>query len=371
MKHSILPPSSASIWGKPGGCTGSIKMAQKYKQEDSEAALKGQAAHELSERMLKGDFKAEFSKDGVLFDDEMIEAAKLYIHDICRIVLINKQSISDLKIEHKVICKIINDLSFGTVDAFLHHENNLYIWDLKYGHAYVDVYENWQMINYAAGLKTELNLSDDTKVNFRIVQPRSYHDEGPIRNWRITIKKLQPYFNQLRDAATQALSTQATLQTGNHCKYCPARHACTTALNAGISLYELSSSVESSELGPKALGLQLDIVKRALEQLKCIESGLEEQVKFIIKSSKNVPGWTMKPSKGRKQWDIDVKKVIKLGEYNGFDLKKPNDVITPTQAIKLGLHKEIIDPLCSAKNNGMKLAKDEDNAAIKIFGEIE
>ncbi len=374
MQHSIISPSSAGIWGKPGGCTGYVSMVQMYPQIESESSMQGVAAHELCERMMQNefnncDFDLKVSTNGIFFDDEMLEAANLYMDDLCSIMLAEHKIVT----EHRVDCKRINDISFGTVDAFSldTYENILYIWDFKYGHGFVDVYENWQLINYAAGLIDELELTHDTKINFRIVQPRSYHSDGPIRNWWITVEKLKPYFDQLRKAAIESLGTNAKLKTGSHCKHCPARHACSPALQAGTDLFEVSSQPIPTELSEQAIGLQMSMIKRATEQLKCLESGLSEQIKFMISKGINVPGWVLEHGTGRKEWTLEPQQIIDLGNSQGIDLCKKQEVITPTQAIKLGLSEDIANKYAKRKNTGVKLVQQDANLGFKIFKKME
>ena len=215
MTHSILSPSSAHIWGKPDGCTGYVTMSQMFKKTESYAANEGSAAHELCQIMLKDwYFKLPsdmFSSNGILFDEEMYESGKIYCENVYAMLSRNQCTLDDLKIEQKIECKSINYLSFGTVDAYFYSEKNkiLYLWDYKYGHITVDPFENWQLINYAAGLVQKLKLTYKSTINFRIVQPRSYHRDGPIRHWTITVEDLIPYFNQLHDAAIEALCCRA------------------------------------------------------------------------------------------------------------------------------------------------------------------
>lgn len=374
MTHSILSPSSAHIWGKPDGCTGYVTMSQLYKNTGSYAANEGKAAHELCEIMLRDPYfkfsKNKFSSNGILFDDEMYQSAKVYTEDIVSMLTVTKSDMDSLKIEKKVECKSINYLSFGTVDAYFYNpdEDMLYLWDYKYGHITVEPFENWQLINYASGLVDKLSLNSHTYVNFRIVQPRSYSAGGIVRDWTITVEELQPFFEQLRNAANEAIGTNAVLKSGTHCKYCPARHACKPAMDAGLNLYEASSKVQPSELSNNEIGLQLSIVKRALKHLECIESALEQQIKHSISSGKNISGWVIKHKKGRKEWNVPISKIHNIGKDNNLNLLKPQEAITPTQAIKLGLNEKIVDKYSSRKNQGFKLIEDDPKESIKIFG---
>ena len=387
MGHSIIPPSSAWIWGAPDGCTKWVFMNQAYPEtEESEDSREGTAAHEIGAQIITdartGNCKPHNASDwvgitasnGVVFTEVMFDSAKVYADDV--IAVMRRTSVfSDeyMCIEQSVEIPVVHELNHGTPDANIYHKkgNALYVWDFKHGHKVVEAFENWQGIEYVAGLldKYEIDghLDQQTKVHIRIVQPRAFHREGIIRTWVVLASDLRGYFNTLHDNAHISLSDDAKFTTGGHCKDCPGRHACPAALKAGMGLYEVSMKSVPVELSSEALGVQLNIVTRARKQLEYLESGFQEQLKSVVKSGNLVAGWSVEQGYGWDKWDKPTKEVIALGDMLDINLRKPEEPITPTQAKKLGIDEAVIKQYSIKNRTGLKVVPDNGNKAKQVF----
>lgn len=387
MKHSILPPSSAHIWGKPDGCTGWVQMAQTYPDtEESQASREGTAAHEIGAQLITdaktnrvqnhsaSDWVGITASNGVLFTEEMFDSAKEYADDVIRVM--RKKSIfggEHLRIEQRVEIPKVHEINWGTPDCCIYHAagNALYLWDFKHGFEVVEAFENWQGLDYLAGIIDLLGIDGHTDqvttVHLRIAQPRAFHREGTIREWVVTASDLRAYFNTLNANAHEALGPNAKFRTGSHCKYCTGRHACPAALKAGLGMYEAVSKPVPVELSPDALGLQLSIVKRARKQLEYLESGFETQASALIKKGVMVPGWSVEQKIGRQKWDKPVEEVIALGYMLNLDLRKPVDAITPMQAKKLGIDDAVIMAYSTHPRTGLAIVPDNGNKAKQVF----
>ncbi len=388
MSHSVIPPSSAHIWGASDGCTGWVPMSQQYPEtEDSQPAIEGTASHEIAAELLnarsralmggltRDHFVGKPASNGVIYTGEMFDAAEIYANDV--IDLMRERAVfggDHLGIEQRIESKRVHDLSFGTIDCFLYDQKtgDLYLWDYKYGYEIVEAFENWQLINYAAGILDMLELNglhtQYIKIHFRIAQPRAFHRDGMIRNWTLPATDLRGYINTLHTNAHVALSSSdAMCQSGSHCKHCTARHACDAALSAGIRLYEVAAKPVPIVLTPKALGVQYAIVKRALKQLEYLQSGFEEQVKSSIRSGVNIPGWIVEESVGRERWTKPIPEIITLGSMLNVDLKKPDEAITPNQARKLGIDDDVITAYSEKPRTGLKVVSDNGNKAQQVF----
>lgn len=383
MSHSIIAPSSAGIWGKPDGCRAYPLMAAAYPQEPTEESKEGEAAHEIAQQMIN-DSRKGFNNhklrdwlnitmsNGVAVTEEMFEAALLYCDDVVEVMRSADVFGGEyLKIEEYVNCPDIHELSGGTPDCWLFDRKSfkLYVWDFKYGFGFVDEFENYQAINYVSGIFSQLNINGVTDqmitVSIRIVQPRCYQASGPIREWTVTASDLRGYFNHLRQGAEESLSGVHPARTGDHCKYCEARHACPAALKAGLQLYEVAAQPMPHELDPEALGLQLAIVKRAVRALELLETGYEEQVKSLVKSGSIVPHFELEPTMGRETWSRPFDEVINLGKLMEVDLRK-EALKTPKQAIKLGIDDSVIKAYTEQRQTGTKLVPSK-NQARKVF----
>lgn len=390
-EHSIIPPSSASIWGAPGGCTGWVAMSQQYPEtEEGEEAKEGTASHEIGADLIHDhcvgptvrtvdQFVGRQAANGVIFTKEMYDAALMYANDVGEVM--RKHSIfggPGYGIEKRLIMPEIHDKSFGTTDSFLYDniDAHLYVWDYKFGFETVEAFENWQTINYINGIiKLLPNIKNwdpaAVTIHIRIAQPRAFHRDGPIREWVTTLAALKPHFQTLHDNAAIALSSNATIHTGNHCRYCQARHACPAALKAGMGLYEVAMQPTPVDLTPQVLGVQLAIIKRAINQLEYLETGFEEQAKAIIKRGSIVPNFMLEMGVGRLAWNKPAAEVIALGELCGVNLQKPDAVKTPTQAKKLGIDEAVIKAYSEKPKTGLKLVPDNGNKAKLFFNNEE
>lgn len=360
-------------------CTGWPQMALKFPQQETEATLEGEAAHEVAHLDIiryrnggaAGDvlLEGQTASNGVVVNAEMILAADVYSNDVIREYqkrVVNGSVV--MKVEHRVTCPQVHPkYSYGTLDCFLidPHNRTLIIWDFKYGHLFVDEYQNLQCINYLAGLDNEYDL-DGFDIEVRIVQPRVYHRGGSVRVWKTNVAELAPFWNTLHTAVEISLSGKGKLVTGNHCRRCQARHGCEAYLRYGIDLYTCVMDPVPHELSPNALGLQLLVVEQAMEALKGLQTGYQAQVEALIKGGKNVPWWGMEATSGRENWKAPVATVAAIGDMFGVELRKP-DIITPNQARKLGIPDDIIKQY-SERKSGLSLVRDDKCQAARIFG---
>lgn len=382
MKHSVVAPSAAHIWGKPEGCTGYVKMIQNINDIYSivEAEV-GTASHEIASTVLHeyllqqrstldvNSFLGKIHENGVMYNEEMYEAAMLYVDDVINVA--KMMTPHYLFIEQKIDCNLIHTESYGHVDACYITEDNrdLYVWDYKYGHCSVEVFENWQLINYTAGIAIKHNLLDDTRIHLRVVQPRAYHRDGIVREWIIKLEDLRGYFNILSRNAHVSLSDDAVLNTGSHCKNCHARHQCEPALKSGMSLYETSMNPVPLEMSNAAMSTQLNIITRAKEQLDALHVGYSEMIKGLIQSGESIKNWNLEQGMSPRKWNKSIKEIIVMGECVGVDLKKPDDVITPTQSLKLNITNDIVELYSQKYPSSLKLVQDDGSKARQIFSQ--
>ena len=381
--HSVIAPSAAHIWGAPSGCRGYVAMAAAYAEDgDSEPAREGTATHEIVAAMIAAHSRAGIdyptadlvvgrpASNGVIFDADMYDAADLYAKDVVNVMY--SSGVMTPGVEQRVTAAAIHELSAGTPDCFIYdaHRRTLYIWDLKYGFGVVDVFENWQLINYYAGIKQTLGINgiDDQSltVKFRIVQPRAFHRDGPIREWLTTGAALRPLVNQLHHGAHEALAPNAATRSGAHCRYCPARTHCTAAIEAGVSLYEAAGLPLPVEMSPTAVAAQYTITVRAAAHLKSMAAGLEEQIKSMIRRGVNVPGYLAQTGYGRERWAAPAADVIKLGDMLNIDLRT-GDAVTPAQAKKLGVQPDVIAAYSERPASGVSIVADDGRKARAIF----
>src|ERR1700755_2026802 len=187
---NILPPSSAA---RRITCPASYKLESiSPPSKASPVAIEGTYAHSIAAEILTNlskNYKYCKNFKQLLIEyqvkDELIEHISIYINDIIKILKQEKLSPHHLKVETTLDIPMIHTNCSGTPDAFLYSpfQDTLYIWDFKYSYTGVDVFENWQLIEYAFGILSHekyITFKNTTRIIFTIVQPRDYHRSTPI-----------------------------------------------------------------------------------------------------------------------------------------------------------------------------------------------
>lgn len=348
MKHSIISPSEANIWAE---CTGYPGMKLRYPPRPAgNAAAAGTESHQRAAQLITGAVKAASFED---------DAAKIYAQDVLNTLYGRKNYIHG--VETFIEAPMIHPQSYGTVDAYARFEDErlLVVWDFKHGMGIVEPYENWQLINYAAVL-----YKPGYTVELRIVQPRAPHPAGPIRSWRPD--DFPAYMARLAAAAAEVFSEKATLRSGSHCRYCPARHACPAAIDAALGIYEAACEPLPIDMPPEAMGNYLSVVDRGIEALTYLKSTFQDKVAEAIRQGVNVPGWCLASAKGRRKWSRPVEEIMALGDALGVDLRKPG-LVTPLQAKDMGLSVGVITSFSEVEATSLKLMPDDTKRAKRIF----
>lgn len=380
-----LYPSTSHIWGKTGGCTANPMMtAILAKQEPGDDAKDGLAAHELAYKINCEQARSPMFKPtresvvgtmtsvGVMITDEMYDAVEVFTNDVQNHMVSSRVFGGDhLGFETSLPIHSISKFCNGKIDAYLydHVKNQLIIWDYKHGKTPVEAFEFAQGIIYANGLidKFKINglLDQKTVVIIKIIQPNAYKKESAIDEWRIRASDLRGYFNIFRHNAHKAIHSPTTT-TGSHCKRCPARHTCEAALKAGMEYYEVSTQPTPLNMSDEDLALQYSIVSRGVEMLKALQSGYQEQIEIKLRQGKSIPGYGLEPSFSRLKWSKPYHEIKKLGEFLKKKLTK-DALITPNQAIDLGLDEEVVKQYSSKTKTGVKLVKQDTSNARRIF----
>ena len=369
MKHSRIPPSSAHIWGRPGGCRGWVAMLDSeglLKDTETDACKEGLEAHAWASAILAG-MKIGGPTDDPEMDLEMEKAVRVYTNDVAQTL---DSDLSQLHIEALVSATRVHpQYSVGTTDsyAYLAHRRTLYVWDYKHGRQNVEAFENWQCINYAVGILDTLGLPDlETTVEIRIVQPRAYHPEGAVKVWSLPAHELRPYANHLARGAEESLSGTGKIHTGTHCRYCRARVICPAALEAGVELYEAVAEASPDTLEVKNLAHLYSITKRAKEHLTYMLEGYTAQMEHHLRSGESVPGYTLEPTRGNRKWRLPPEETQGFLEALGVDPIE-RKLMSPAKVEAILGSPELIGTLTERPTTGLKIKQIDINLARRIF----
>lgn len=367
--HAPLPPSAAGKWVP---CPGSRMLEIQYPEPpDTPDTLNGDAAHWGGSETLHGRPIAlgQVAPNGVVLTDEMIEGAEMYVDDIFSV-----HPVQPLHIEERIPIPYVHEQNWGTPDCWLYQYENgkpvLYVWDYKFGHSFVEVFENWQILDYVCGILDSLSVdgaNDQTlEVVMRVVQPRSFHRDGPVREWRATAAELRPYFNKLQMSAHVAMSANARCHVNPECKHCSASHVCEALARASANACDVATRSIPLELPPQAQALELRTLHRAQEALNARVTGIEGSLLSHIKGGVRVPFYGVAQGVGRETWSKPIPEVIALGDMCEVDVRKPG-ALTPKQAIKAGLPAEVVKVYSHVPMGEIKLVPDNSLTARKVF----
>ena len=245
--------------------------------------------------------------------------------------------------------------------------------DYKFGHRFVDVFENWQLVGYAVGVMERLELRDEGLILELIAcQPRAYRPgESAVRVWRVPAVEIRALVNIAMTAAHAALAPNPTATTGNHCLDCKARHACKAMRYSTASIVDFSMTAELLRLDPVSMGQELRILRAAMRRLEARETGLAAQVEATIRAGERVPFFSMEPKQSRQVWldDAGIEERVNLGLSVGVDIRKPPETFTPRQAIDAGIDERIIALYSHRPPGAMTLKEDDPKATRKALSQ--
>ena len=274
----------------------------------------------------------------------------------------------------------------GTVDAYKFFEQfggdgytwdgvNIRVYDFKGGYVPVEVFPNWQLIGYLAAVLDSSPLCydiDEFVVEFGSVQPRAYHRKGPVRTHKMTIGDARPYIEALRMAAHVAMGEHAPAIAGStQCDRCNARASCAAAQAAGARAMEIAGDPDIHDLPPVALDYEMLRLEEAAAMIQARLTGLQAQASRMIRNGVILPHYAMESGNGRLKW-TDEAAALAMGDAMGIDLRKPVEVITPTQAAERHkVLKELIEPYAQRARGETKLVRFDNNAAVKAFSHLK
>ena len=344
--HSRFAPSGLSL---TMACAGSFKLRETVPVEpETPESIEGTVAHHVAQQLALGIRLKEGDKYmDTEVDDDMVAGADLWVDTVG----------TNGAHELPVLCPDIHPDCWGTPDFWKYDVATgvLHVWDYKYGHRYVEEFENVQMCAYASGLIRMLSIPETTVVQIGIVQPRCYM-ANPVRQWTTTAQNILSIAKRAGEAVADAL-LGGYCRTGPHCIDCPARGVCKTlqyATNVTISFIQ---AAELNDPTAAALGVELTLLDAAEKLVEARRKALAVMAESLVRSGQRVPGWEMKPGRSNLTW-LDEAAAISAGDSAGVDLRKPAKPITPTQAIQRKLLAEpVVNMLASRPPAAMKLAR--------------
>lgn len=363
--HARIAPSSLY---RTVECNGWIQLAETLPPEpETPEAAEGTAGHEVALAAVDGLPRALGSRveNGCIVTQEMLDGAELWAS------IVPEGAICETKLAH--ISRIHPTDCFGTPDAWRYYpeKNRLWVGEYKFGHGYVEEFENWQAgIAYTTGIIEFLGISDAVNVDFDLAQPR-YYGAPAVRRWSFSALDIRAHVNIAASAARKALGPNPTTKVGEHCWHCPVGAACKTLQDAGSQAIAFAGSAQIHHTEGPALALELMLLEQAETLIQSRKTGLEEQAKAMLQKGESIPGVSLERGQSRLSWneDVPLETVATTGDLLGIELRQPSKLITPTQAKAKGLAAGILDAYASRPPGALKLKLDPDNISTrKLFG---
>lgn len=376
MGDYTIWPARAFRWVP---CPGSIPAEAAYPDEPSETADEGKIAHKLAEPWITdlAHNRSLVIPDDPQYTPEIIEGAILYVNAV-------QAAMRELgcfvpEVEKPVAIPNIHPKNGGRPDCKLWSPGRMTLWlfDFKFGHRVVEHVDNWQNANCAIGALDEIladskapGLADQMiTVKMTIVQPRAFHPEGNVRTWTVKGSDLRAHRNILHGAAVQSQKENPPTKAGPHCYKCKAAKDCLTLQQAAADIVDRVQTLQLHNLSPADRGFELDYLEKAADLVKARKDALETEALAQGMNGDTTPGWGVGFGRGSKVWTKPVKEVIALGDLMGADLRKPEDVVTPTQAINdKKVDAAVINAYSETKPGKARLVRCNETIAGRMFG---
>lgn len=372
--HSPLGASGAHTWLK---CQHSVDpelqgLAKGEDEEDDTFSKPGTAAHWFAEQCLFHGLDGwqmigNIGPGEVKCDKEMADAVQVYLDWV-------KGSFPDRNqgntwTERRFHCPKLHQYFYGTSD-FVHLEfvqeesmeeygaHVLHVADYKHGVGIVvEVKDNPQCMYYACGVLEDLGLwSTVDEVVLHIVQPRAFHPDGPIREWRIRTEDLEKWlFDTLLPGMDNALAGDVAA-SGEHCRYCWRRkHAC-RQLAADMKEFEMM--VGKGATLPQWSNEDIGKFYNLEPIFKIVKKAASEIAFNRMTAGQSVPGCKLVKAKVNREWKegAEAAAKAKFGP-RAFETK----MLSPAQIEKLPEGEALTARWAFKPEAGMAVAKADDN----------
>lgn len=333
--HSPLGASGAERWMN---CPGSVALLDTLGEDISDEPdyrREGVAMHEGAAHALVQGLDAwelvgmEFNATPMTPD--LCDPLQVYL-DYCR-------SLEGERYVEYGISSPVHPNFYGTLDCGCIGET-IEVADLKAGQGImVEIEDNPQVKYYAFGLIDGIEraggrgLSDDMVVGLTIVQPRGFHADGPVRRWETTVGAIKAWVHDTLVPAMNATSFNRSLNSGEWCRFCPAKLAC-PMLHGLFKAATVANPAHLPNMGDVALGQNFTLAAGVKHYVKALE--LEAYNRAMRGHA--IPGGKLVHKKANRVWKDGAVDLAK--QRFGDDAWNPPEFKTPAQMEKVPAAKE-------------------------------
>lgn len=374
---SVVGGSSA---GRVLQCPGSVQLAAKYPNTETEFAAEGTALHMAMDMIMSGVAKNDRDVIGLTFNGYVI-SEELYAEAVQPVLddwdkLDTELGGIDFLSEQRVTFPYIED-AFGTTDIIGAAKDRTLVLDFKFGRGVsVSAEDNPQLKYYALAAMhspaTKAFFADDKPVELFISQPR-VNDGEPFTRWMTTTRQLEAYGIELKQAVERGLEPDAPFKMGPYCRFCPAKVGCPLYQNLARNSLALSREQATDEIAEWLP--QADLL---------IELGtfIKNRAHELMEQGASIPGYKLVNKRANRSWK-DEEKAIRYFAKIGLPAAERHvkKIVSPAQAEsalkKAGLPAQLPDALVEKVSSGTTLAPESDNrpavsiasGALKLLAE--
>jgi len=324
MKHSNIVGGSTAK--RVMSCPGSVALAQQMPERlSSSAADEGTLLHDVMASILGSDTTLPESLLGKTYEAETFTEELLQekvLPALAAIDEIDPEQVMQYEVEQKVA---FDADVFGSTDLIGRIGDRAIVLDWKFGRGAVDAEENHQLLFYAAAAmntpETKWAFDGVTEIECVIVQPPS------VKRWLTTPDRVRQFETELKDAVNLALTSDAPLAVGDHCKWCPGKPICPKMNNAAVRAVTVDVKT-----------LDADMINTYLKNAELLDGWITDlralAFKMVSEDGAKLPDFKLVSKRGTRQWANESEArsaLVALG-------LKESDVISllsPAQAEKV------------------------------------
>lgn len=384
-KHALLGASSAHRWL---ACTPSARLEQGFQDKPSEHAAEGTLAHAVAEarlrRLLQGKkpLTPAALRKHELYRQVMDEHADTYADYIMEQLTEAREHTPDalLMLEERIDYSEYVPEGFGTADAVLISDEELHVFDFKYGKGVpVDAVGNPQIRLYALGAYLAYrDLYDIKRVTGHIIQPRL----DSTSKETLTVEQLIGWATEtVRPRAQMASAGEGIITPGEHCRWCRFKNSCrayaTRQLEMAATMFQEPEHTERlpAELTPAEIA---DILTRVDELAKWAKSVKEFALDQALNYGAQYPGYKVVQGRSNRKIsdpDTAIVRLIDAG-HSFLDLMEPKSLTALEEVVGKKALASLLDDLIIKPAGKPTLAPEDDkrpalNSAAAVFQPLE
>jgi len=320
-EHAVLAASASHRWLE---CPGSIELSKMFSETGSAYTEEGSLAHSMAEEAigrggkvslkLKRQIRAFYEEHPELNGsyEAMEDTVMPYVEWVWEEQSAMRKADSGTLMMTEVRLDLTDYIpeGFGTSDVMIFNDDIIEVIDLKYGKGVpVSAENNPQLKIYALGALSAVDgLVEPKKVKMVIYQPRLDN----ISVVEMPVKELLKWAKDvLIPGAKLAMTKDAPLKYGEHCRFCPARAKCRVRAEA---MEEIADMRCGDILTPEEIAVILtvaDDVKKWIDEVK--EAALADAL-----NGEEIPGFKIVEGRSNRKIDADEATIIGIAEAEGF-----------------------------------------------------